>query len=219
MIYGNGGATSNIGALLRLIQEEKSQAPVMALPQESPTSPIREAITGPVMSPESPNSARVVSLRPEGVTGAQGPMGASATLPVVPAAAPPPPPIPASMPGMPGQQGPATPATPSANAAPQAAAAPSRTGSVLGAGTVRLGTTVAPTISNASANISRYLPMSSYRAPTPTRNTVGPPSADPYITPVPLQPGTYTPNVTTESQRKLQDLIRNTQRNKQNYMA
>lgn len=66
MIYQ--GATSTIGSLLRLIEEEKTKAPTKILPQTEPGSAIRGLVQGPLESAESPGSSRVVSIKPEAAT-------------------------------------------------------------------------------------------------------------------------------------------------------
>lgn len=63
------GTGSNIGTLLRLIQEEQAVNPLNVKPSSDPNSPLRELVQGPLQSPEDPGSSRVVSVRPEGVTG------------------------------------------------------------------------------------------------------------------------------------------------------
>lgn len=67
------GTGSNIGTLLRLIQEDKSQAPAAQVPAADPNSPIRQITQSPLQSPNDPTSDRVVSLRPEGVNQPVGP--------------------------------------------------------------------------------------------------------------------------------------------------
>lgn len=81
----SGGAGSNIGTLLRLIQEEKSSNLAALPPAADPNSPIRGTIQQPIKTPESPGSDRVVSLRPEGVI-QSGPAAAPVVAPVAPVA-------------------------------------------------------------------------------------------------------------------------------------
>lgn len=77
-IYPSSGGF--IGSLLRTIQEERSKAPHVLPPAGEPQAPIRAAVQAPLespISPESPGSARTVSIRPEGVppTAASAPAG------------------------------------------------------------------------------------------------------------------------------------------------
>lgn len=77
-IYPSSGGF--IGSLLRTIQEERSKAPHVLPPAGEPQAPIRAAVQAPLespISPESPGSARTVSIRPEGVppTSASTPPG------------------------------------------------------------------------------------------------------------------------------------------------
>lgn len=75
---------SGIGTLLRLIKEQRSQSPIIP-PASEVASPIRDVIQGPVKTPESPGTNRVVSVRPEtsaaGMTEPIGPV-----TPVAPSA-------------------------------------------------------------------------------------------------------------------------------------
>lgn len=86
MIY-QSGASSNIGTLLRLIQEEKSKNIAAIPPQADVESPLRASVQEPIKAPESPGTQRVVSIRPEGAT-MQGPVAGSDLTPVAPVAAP-----------------------------------------------------------------------------------------------------------------------------------
>lgn len=66
-IYPSSGGF--IGSLLRTIQEERSKAPHVLPPASEPQAPIRAAVQAPLespISPESPGSSRVISVRPEG---------------------------------------------------------------------------------------------------------------------------------------------------------
>ena len=56
---------SSIGSLLRFIQEQKSQTPIVPA-STSVDSPIRGVIQEPLKGPEDTGSAKVVSMRPEG---------------------------------------------------------------------------------------------------------------------------------------------------------
>ncbi len=113
---------SNIGNLLRLIQEDKNQAPAAQIPATDPNSPIRQTIQQPVTSPQSPGSSQIVSLRPEGVI-QQGPQAGGnvvpAAQPIAPTAAPVAPasanfsrPVGSSSPSSPSPASAATPSTP-----------------------------------------------------------------------------------------------------------
>ncbi|MBI5357065.1 hypothetical protein HZB78_05675, partial [Candidatus Collierbacteria bacterium] len=66
-IYPSSGGF--IGSLLRTIQEERSKAPHVLPPAAEPKAPVRAAVQAPLeapIAPESPGSARVISIRPEG---------------------------------------------------------------------------------------------------------------------------------------------------------
>jgi len=80
---------SNIGNLLRLIQEEKSTNPAIASPGNEVASPIRDVIQGPIQAPESPGSSRTISARPEGIAapGSETPGQVVAPVAPVPVAA------------------------------------------------------------------------------------------------------------------------------------
>lgn len=56
--------SSGIGNLLRMIKEQRSQGPIVP-PSADVASPIRETVQGPVKTPESPETNRVISVRPE----------------------------------------------------------------------------------------------------------------------------------------------------------
>lgn len=63
---------NSIGSLLRFIQEQKSQSPIIP-PSTEASSPIRGIVQEPLKSPEDTGTSKVVSLRPEGALGnAQG---------------------------------------------------------------------------------------------------------------------------------------------------
>lgn len=80
--------SGSIGALLRQIQEENKQGPLTEIPQNLPSSPIRNLIQQPAMQTESPDSSRSLSIRPE--TGAEPLTGATGMeSEVIPPAAPP----------------------------------------------------------------------------------------------------------------------------------
>lgn len=87
-MYPNGSG-SNIGTLLRLIQEDQNKNAASLVPSADPNSPLRGAIQQPLQAPESPGSSRVVSVRPEAVT-QQGPQASPTVVapqaPVAPSA-------------------------------------------------------------------------------------------------------------------------------------
>ncbi len=58
---------SDIGSLLRLIQEQESSSLAKAQPQADVSAPMRDVVQEPLKGPESPGTATVVSQRPEGV--------------------------------------------------------------------------------------------------------------------------------------------------------
>jgi len=61
-------ASSTVGALLRLIEQEKSKAPHLQTPQAAPSSPARDVAQAPLETPilpESPGSERTVGVKPE----------------------------------------------------------------------------------------------------------------------------------------------------------
>ena len=62
---------NSIGSLLRFIQEQKSQSPIIP-PSSEASSPIRGVVQEPLKSPEDTGTSKVVSLRPEGVTATGG---------------------------------------------------------------------------------------------------------------------------------------------------
>lgn len=63
--YQGTGAGGTIGALLRQIQEEKSQGPLVATPDTQTGSPIRSLVQPSLSQVEAPDSSRLVSVRPE----------------------------------------------------------------------------------------------------------------------------------------------------------
>lgn len=71
---------SNIGTLLRLIQEDQNKNISNTPPGSQPGTPIRNVVQGPLQNVEAPGSSRVVSIKPEGVT-QQGPQQAQQVLP------------------------------------------------------------------------------------------------------------------------------------------
>jgi len=62
---------NSIGSLLRFIQEQKSQSPIIP-PSSEASSPIRGVVQEPLKSPEDTGTSKVVSLRPEGNVATQG---------------------------------------------------------------------------------------------------------------------------------------------------
>jgi hypothetical protein len=59
---------NSIGSLLRFIQEQKSQSPIIP-PSTEASSPIRGVTQEPLKAPEDIGTSKVVSLRPEGTIG------------------------------------------------------------------------------------------------------------------------------------------------------
>lgn len=62
--YQSAGG-SNIGSLLRMIQEDKQNSPLAIPPTAEQGSPIRNLVQGPLSQVESPESAHVFATRPE----------------------------------------------------------------------------------------------------------------------------------------------------------
>ena len=176
MIYP-GNISGNIGALLRLIQEEKAASPAALPPETAVASPMRGIVQQPLRSPEAPGGTRVVSMRPEGVT-SQGPAVAPTVVPAARPVAPIAPPSPVVAPSGPaGAAGPAP--------------APSQP-SVQGASAPSIATKVMPTQSpqqSAWESIQKFLPY----FPTPQRSRVGPQMVQPAPTPTPAQGTEYVP--------------------------
>ena len=152
---------SNIGALLRAIQEEKQQSPIQGTANE-PGSPIRNLTQQPVFQAESPDSARVSNVRPELQTQAEAP------LQVVRSFTPPPPeavdsPI-AATPSV-GSRGsasaPARPSAPSIATKIVSAPAPKAAGSVLSASVKKAA---------APAPVSKPAPPKPSPTPAPKNN-------------------------------------------------
>lgn len=59
---------SDIGTLLRMIQEDKNQAITAVAPGSQPGSPIRQQVQEPLAQPEAPGASHVVSTPAEGST-------------------------------------------------------------------------------------------------------------------------------------------------------
>lgn len=88
MIYGSGQAQSALGSLLRKIQEESSKNPAKIPVAAAESSPIRQQIQGPLESPESAGSDKVVALKPELNPSSETPSPVGPTnTPIDPAAA------------------------------------------------------------------------------------------------------------------------------------
>lgn len=83
--YPSGGG-SNIGTLLRLIQEDQNKSIAATPPSADPASPLRGVIQQPIEAPEAPGSERVISIRPEGAI-QQGPQASEVVAPSSPALA------------------------------------------------------------------------------------------------------------------------------------
>ncbi len=174
MIYP-GAIAGNIGALLRLIQEEKAASPAALPPETAVTSPLRGVVQEPLRSPEAPGGTRVVSMRPEGVT----PQGPTAAPTVVPAARPVAPVAPVAPAGQPGVTGPVSAPSPASSSQPSV--------SGVSAQAPAIATKVMPTMSpaiqsaiTATQNLMKYLNV-------PRRSGVGP-LIVPGPTPTPAPP-------------------------------
>lgn len=61
---------NSIGSLLRFIQEQKSQGPIVP-PSTEVGSPIRDVVQEPLKAPESIGTSRQVSIKPEDVLGGE----------------------------------------------------------------------------------------------------------------------------------------------------
>lgn len=183
-MYQDGG--NSIGTLLRLIQEEKAQSQAIVNPGDDPSSPIRQTVTEPIRSPESPGSERVVSIRPEsaiqsGPEGSvMGPVAPQAIGPIVsaprpavigPRAAP----TPVPTPTQPMSQTPAGSTSQPSQNNPSSSQTSSPTRSVAGASTrPSIGTSITsqPKVDNRPAGIKNILDYNKYIY-TPGRNSVG----------------------------------------------
>lgn len=73
MAYGNMNGSS-IGSLLRFIQEQKSQSPIIP-PSTEVGSPVRGVVQEPLKGPESIGTEKVMGLKPEGIAGTTGESG------------------------------------------------------------------------------------------------------------------------------------------------
>lgn len=65
MIYGSSQGQSALGSLLRKMQEETLSNPARVPQAAGESSPIRAQIQGPIDSPESVGSEKVVAMKPE----------------------------------------------------------------------------------------------------------------------------------------------------------
>lgn len=169
-MYQGGG--NSIGTLLRLIQEEKASNQAIVNPGDDPSSPIRQTVTEPIRSPESPGSERVVSIRPEsaiqqGPSGVVGPQAIGPMVQAPGAVVAPRVPTPVPTPTMPQSQPSGSTSQPSRNSSPS-----SPIQSVAGASTSRpsLGTS----IKSQPQKTYSYSPYVNAPAKTPTRSTLGP---------------------------------------------
>ena len=63
--YGMG--QSNLGSLLRMIQEERAMNPAGMSPAAEQSTPIRESVSTPVMGATSPGTFLVGNIKPEGI--------------------------------------------------------------------------------------------------------------------------------------------------------
>lgn len=155
--YPSGGG-SNIGTLLRLIQEDQNKSIAATPPAAEADSPLRGVIQGPLKAPESPGSERVISLRPEGVTQSGPQAGVSPVAPVAPGGGAvaggvvaPIRPTPVFAPQASGQP----------NSAPSSPSPVSNSSAVLGSSVASrpsLGTTIRPSTVTGQASSARYTP-------------------------------------------------------------
>ena len=201
---------SNIGTLLRLIAEEKTQNATLLPPATTPDSPLREVVQQPLKSSESPGSSRVVSIRPESAApiGPITPDTSTVVAPVAPPVAPEAPvgptPVPTPTPAV--SSGSAAPSIRSSAPVPTPVPTPTP-GRVAGASTAKpsIGTVIKdsplPFVPN-SFNAGR-------RFQTPQKARVGDIISNPKITPVP-QSG-YVPGRNSPADRRIQDVIRKIQ--------
>jgi hypothetical protein len=174
MAYGNLGGTS-IGALLRMIQEEKATQPPIP-PSAEVGSPMRGVIQQPIQLPESPGTTHVVSVKPEATPSPSNqPMASPARALGGPGLNPPPVPTPVPTPARPQQNTPAT-----------ANLAKSSTPSVAKVSAPSIATKIAPstTYGPAVPNGFQYAPssrmgQSSVGTPLPTPTPKGGPSGSP----------------------------------------
>lgn len=164
-MYQNQG--NSIGTLLRLIQEEKASNQANVMPGADPSSPIRQTVTEPIRTPESPGSERVVSIRPEsaiqqGPSGVVGPQAIGPLVQAPSAVVAPRGPTPVPTPTQPMSQTPSgSTSQPSGGGSLSSSPSSSPTKSVAGVSTSRpnIGTTITnqPKIDNRPAGVKNIL--------------------------------------------------------------
>lgn len=158
MYQGIGGS---IGGLLRAIEEQRGDSPLGVNPSSLPGSPIRQLEAPPPVGVESPNSARVISFRPEDVTAPGGPGSNDPGITGIPV-----PVRSAPTPGFAGQGGPGESSQPSPApnqpSSPQPAARPAASvpvarplGLTLSSGKVAGASTSVPSRSSVDANYNQ----------------------------------------------------------------
>jgi len=176
MSYGQSVGNS-IGSLLRFIQEQKSQSP-MVPPSTETGSPIRAMTQQPLLASESVGTSHVASIKPESVL-APG-QTQSAIGPIVqPESIPFPTPVPTpTMPPSMNMNRPSQPSVPSSMPSSSVASAPIQSKPTVQTPTKKI---TMPTLS------TKLLPTSSYVAPSRIGNQpiVGTPQTTP--TPAPKQ--------------------------------
>lgn len=180
-MYQNQG--NSIGTLLRLIQEEKASNQANVMPGADPSSPIRQTVTEPIRTPESPGSERVVSIRPESAI-QQGPSGVVAPQAIGPivqapgSVVAPRVPTPVPTPTQPMSQTPSgSTSQPSGGGSPSSSPSSSPTQAVAGASTSRpnIGTAITSQPQNYRApGFTNILDYNKQNFRTPTRSTAGP---------------------------------------------
>jgi len=168
--------SGSIGALIRLIEQEKSKAPTAMKPEMELGAPIREMTAQPFMAPESVGTARTLSLKPEGVPSSMIAGGGQVT----PAAAPPTPAAPIGVPvvgpsiGMP-ERTPSS-AGPASSPTPQPGPAPAPM------------MPVSPGQSPRGVSVGETMPLPA-QAMTPPGQSVGPTPSRQNFTPQPVRMG------------------------------
>ncbi len=177
-------AGSTIGSLLRGIQEDQSKNPLAIPPSTATSSPIRGMIQQPLMQAESPESARVIAIRPEVAPLTGGEQNPNVIAPVAPAPVSTKPVTPVA-PITPVAPAAPTPVSPSVNPGPSASSVgPSASSPARTAGPAPS----APAAMNLATRISAApsLPRTGPGYPISTLN-------NPIPTPAPQRPN-YTPN-------------------------
>lgn len=150
------GASSTIGSLLRMVQEDQNQNIAGGLPSAQTSSPIRQVVQQPVTSPEAPGSSHVVAVRPEAAiqSGPQAQPG-NVVAPVMP----PPPVAPVAPPSSPVSRPAASPAPAAGPSTPAPSPSP----------LARLGTSIRPTQSVLGAStVSQPSASLKFNAPKAT---------------------------------------------------